>query len=271
MYRNKLEGQAQMHTNGLNLKENLRYLCSLETSIAETSRKTGINRQQLNKYLNGTTSPSINTLQRICQHFSVDETELFLPAPEFKKLFKLRDTTASFSTDLLQTLSIIQKNSASEEIHAKGFLGKYASYGRFDAEPDKLQRSVAYMFKKDDVLSTIRIEYDADRNADFKSHASSRRHGFVYSLDQKVYNIETHKLRETDLTILSPVTSGRRIRLQGKSVRLSQSYQRNVVTGDVLWEKIDNEPIKVADLRVCGYLGMDDPTLDKHVLSFFQH
>ena len=48
---------------------NLRKLCSLHKSVAEVSRKLGINRQQFNKYLSGDAIPSLRNLRRITDFF----------------------------------------------------------------------------------------------------------------------------------------------------------------------------------------------------------
>lgn len=70
--------------------DNLRALCTQHGSIAAVCRALGMNRQQFNKYLSGSTLPNGPTLQKICSFFAVDPSTLFhgqdgqnatLPAP----------------------------------------------------------------------------------------------------------------------------------------------------------------------------------------------
>lgn len=57
--------------------DNLRALCTQHGSIAAVCRALGMNRQQFNKYLAGSTLPNGPTLQKICAFFSVEPSTLF--------------------------------------------------------------------------------------------------------------------------------------------------------------------------------------------------
>lgn len=57
--------------------DNLRAQCTRHGSIAAVCRALGMNRQQFNKYLAGSTLPNGPTLQRICAFFAVDPSVLF--------------------------------------------------------------------------------------------------------------------------------------------------------------------------------------------------
>ena len=70
--------------------ENLRLLCSYEKSVSEVCRSVNINRQQFSKYLSGANQPSSNNLRRICDHFQVQQAELYLPCEEFSARMQFR-------------------------------------------------------------------------------------------------------------------------------------------------------------------------------------
>ena len=57
--------------------ENLRRHCNRFESIAAFCRKSGINRQQFNRYLSGQNLPNPRSLSRICATLGVTETSLF--------------------------------------------------------------------------------------------------------------------------------------------------------------------------------------------------
>ena len=68
-----------------NFAANLKWLCGLRTSIAEVCRATGINRQQFNRYLAGTSVPSALIMRRICGHFGVPEELMFRSVAEVSR------------------------------------------------------------------------------------------------------------------------------------------------------------------------------------------
>lgn len=60
-----------------NFADNLRALCTRHGSIAAVCRALGMNRQQFNKYLSGSTLPNAATLERICGFFGIESESLF--------------------------------------------------------------------------------------------------------------------------------------------------------------------------------------------------
>jgi transcriptional regulator with XRE-family HTH domain len=61
--------------------DNLRALCARHGSIAAVCAAIGMNRQQFNKYLAGSTLPNAPALERICSFFRIDPAKLFQPEP----------------------------------------------------------------------------------------------------------------------------------------------------------------------------------------------
>ena len=64
--------------------QNLRTLAEREKSVAELCRKLGINRTQFNRYLNGSSYPRPEVLNRITQHFDLDARLLTTPINELE-------------------------------------------------------------------------------------------------------------------------------------------------------------------------------------------
>jgi transcriptional regulator with XRE-family HTH domain len=60
-----------------NFADNLRALCARHGSIAAVCSAIGMNRQQFNKYLSGSTLPNAPTLEKICGFFGVEPESLF--------------------------------------------------------------------------------------------------------------------------------------------------------------------------------------------------
>lgn len=68
-----------------NFAENLRALCARHGSIAAVCRALGMNRQQFNKYLSGSTLPNVATLEKICGFFVIESETLFQDPGGFLK------------------------------------------------------------------------------------------------------------------------------------------------------------------------------------------
>lgn len=65
-----------------NFANNLRALCAQHGSIAAVCTAIGMNRQQFNKYLAGSTLPNAPTLERICGFFEIAPESLFQAPPD---------------------------------------------------------------------------------------------------------------------------------------------------------------------------------------------
>ncbi|HAZ79871.1 MAG TPA: transcriptional regulator, partial [Porticoccaceae bacterium] len=81
--------------------KNLRLLISYSHSIASVSRDLQISRQQLTKYLSGKNLPSVRNLRKISDFFGVEETEIFMPVDDFRRLIALNPPRAT-STDPME-------------------------------------------------------------------------------------------------------------------------------------------------------------------------
>ncbi|MEI7599410.1 MAG: helix-turn-helix transcriptional regulator [Aestuariivirga sp.] len=68
-----------------NFADNLRALCTRHGSIAAVCRALGMNRQQFNKYLSGSTLPNAATLEKICNFFRIESESLFHDPARFQK------------------------------------------------------------------------------------------------------------------------------------------------------------------------------------------
>ena len=94
---------------GHDASKNLRLLVSYSSSITEVCKQIKISRQQFTKYLSGKASPRLQSLQRICDHFGLEDWELLLPHQEFRNLIALRppqgiSTNRSYANEFLSDI-----------------------------------------------------------------------------------------------------------------------------------------------------------------------
>mgnify|MGYP001357783404 CR=1 FL=1 len=79
------------------LSRNLKLLIAYSASISEVCKKINISRQQFTKYLSGKSFPRLQSLQRICDHFGLEDWEILLPHSDFRKLITLNTTFRSLN------------------------------------------------------------------------------------------------------------------------------------------------------------------------------
>jgi len=85
-----------------NFATNLGFLCGYHKSISEICRRLDINRTQFNRYLYGGTTPSRNTLRRICDFFGVEEYEIVLPPDQLANIISVRSkNTFGIQADII--------------------------------------------------------------------------------------------------------------------------------------------------------------------------
>jgi transcriptional regulator with XRE-family HTH domain len=101
--------------------QNLREECTRFESIAEVCRGSGINRQQFNKYLSGSTIPNVRTLERMCSYFKIEDSQLFARIEDKGKILHLtpqKNSSSPTSEDPLITFL--------HSINPKGIFPQYA-------------------------------------------------------------------------------------------------------------------------------------------------
>lgn len=117
------------------LPENLRVLCGYGRSVSDSCRRCGINRQQMNKYLNGHTRPSLPVLRRLCDFFGVDEHELLMDRRAFRDLVRLHPPRLGAAPDLFdQTVDHLASISAESSGLLARHEGYYHSYSHADPQ-----------------------------------------------------------------------------------------------------------------------------------------
>jgi transcriptional regulator with XRE-family HTH domain len=128
--------------------ENLRRMSVDKGSIAQVCRELGMNRQQFNKYLAGTTLPGAASLEKLANYFGVDERALF-ESPS-TGLSKFNDAGAIPPLTLNQLRggilpAVLKGLSSSRDSQLRE--GCYLMYFPWVAKPSGVVRSVMVVFK----------------------------------------------------------------------------------------------------------------------------
>lgn len=110
----------------LHLAENLRTLSGYGKSVSEVCRRAGVNRSQFNRYLSGSSRPSLQSLRRICDFFGVDEHEVLLPPDDFRAIVRLRPPQMNVgddkAADFVQGVFLDQRRPAAQPGYYLGYI-----------------------------------------------------------------------------------------------------------------------------------------------------
>ena len=247
------------------LGRNLALLCSFQPSIAEVCRRLGMNRQQFNKYLNGSAVPSRRNLRLICDFFGVTESEIILEAPEFSEIISIRNLNKEESVLGPANAAVNSLLRASEAMDRyEGFYYRYfPSYGypgKFVKSLGCISRVGRNFFWKNN--ETLRRD-DVDANSGF-----GKWHGIFLSFADRLYLVEYDTA-----TMASPISSS----IFYASYRSRVDYLIGVQTGTplrrgrqpavsrVVLEFLGKEIDIRACLKRCGLLTRGNPELEEKI------
>lgn len=147
-----------------NLVLNLRLLFSYGKSTADVSRRLGMNRHQVNKYINGHATPSLQSLQRICDFFGVEQSELLQDPQSFARLVRLKPPTLkarSSSFDPLAT-QLFKSSDLDAELLTR-HAGYYHYYQNSTLMEGKYYRGISRIFHDGSHWGIKTLDRDLDK------------------------------------------------------------------------------------------------------------
>jgi len=136
---------------------NLRLLCSYGRSVSAICRDAQINRHQLQRYLNGASEPSLQSLRRLCDFFGLEEHEILLPRDQFQALIRIRPPKLQRSRDRLSDYmaGFIEGQDLAIAAHYEGY---YHVYFQPNRQVPEIHRALTRLSIEDRCLLTKTIE-----------------------------------------------------------------------------------------------------------------
>ncbi|MEX3010704.1 helix-turn-helix domain-containing protein [Hoeflea sp. TYP-13] len=249
----------------MDLSENLRLLCDFEHSVSDACRSMGINRQQFSKYLSGISKPSTRNLNKICHHFQVRPSDLFLPHDEFAN----SEIIESRRLNIDRPVHAGPRFRAAFDGHSRSlnkYLGYYLTHFYSFSWKGLVLCALTHLFNRDGQICTRTIErsWDPGSNALFLSKYD----GQVALLGNRLFVTEYQSLAKDAIveTVLYPAGRGQLTYLRGVTFGLS-SRQRNPYMSRVVWRYLGSN----IDIRsAMNSVGLFDPAarkIDPHVLQ----
>ena len=173
-----------------NFADNLRALCAEHGSIAGVCSAIGMNRQQFNKYLAGSTLPNAPSLERICGFFKVEPESLFRDPSGIQK---------QLSAGLLQTVSKSFHRMRRSTLRP----GCYYIYTPWARDPSKCVRAALFVYEKDGMTLFSRFTKFRSPAVRQRFFLSGRHDGVVLESSGAKYLLATHSKGLGEMSLVS--------------------------------------------------------------------
>lgn len=249
------------------LARNLHYLAAHYRSVADVCRRIGINRQQFNKYLSGTTAPSMHNFKRIADFFGVDEGEMLLPHEEFVKIVMHRPIGLDVPEVLRVFLHDSRHKFAQSSKAMKRYYGYYHAYFQSPAWPNGILRSL-YAISGDDTLTYVKsVERLAWSHKHDHEPFVHKYQGLGLFDSNRLYFFECQPLLTSiySMTVLYPSNRSRITTLSGLVTSVTGGASRKPFASRIVFERLDDQQDLRLALGQCGVYRFDSEDIDPDI------
>ncbi|HVL75711.1 MAG TPA: helix-turn-helix transcriptional regulator [Noviherbaspirillum sp.] len=245
--------------------ENLRMLCSYYRSVADVCRKLNINRAQFNRYLNGTSRPSNHTLERICEFFGVEPSEIHLPHQQFRQVVQVHPRQRSEHLAYVDHIARLQQQPSARN---DKYLGYYYEYYHSMSAPGKVLRGLVRIFLHEGAVYHERLER-FPQHANLDQTYRCKYLGATFFLNDRIFLTDYESLSGNEIahTVLYPTYKNRVARLSGLMLGVSASNQRAIACTRVVFEFLGKSIDVRAALRRCGLFDPAEGAVDRTILK----
>ncbi|MBV8633663.1 MAG: helix-turn-helix transcriptional regulator [Burkholderiaceae bacterium] len=260
-----IQSDAQeVHASQVEFCENLRFACGFFRSVAEVCRKLEINRAQFNRYLNGTTTPSSFILQKICDFFGVEPTEIYLPRDQFRKLMELRQDKRPALVPYTEHLERLHELSQGK---FDRYLGYYFQYYNSMTTYGRVVRGLIRIFKEGNGIYYQRFER-VPRTANLGAVYRYKYLGFCYFLNDRIFLVDYETINGSEITqtVLFPDYKKKLQRLSGLTLGVSSGNQRPIACARIVLEYLGENIDLRKTVRKCGIIDPKVTEIDPTIL-----
>lgn len=240
---------------------NLRLLCGYEKSITILCQKAGINRQQFYRYLNDLARPGFRTLTRLCDHFGLEELEIFLDHQQFRRMIALRKPLSHAIDPLADFILAAQRINPRSTRDLQEYLGYYFSYFSPAEFPNTIMRALVYIFAENGFVYSKNVEgYRSVKN---RKTRSLKYTGILFHSGDKIFVHE----RERNVgkmiwtTVFQPAEIDQFSTLAGLTLGTTSGSGREVACYRIVWEYLGRKVDLRSALGACGLHARDDPRI----------
>jgi transcriptional regulator with XRE-family HTH domain len=252
---------------------NLKLLCSYYRSIADVCRRLDFNRSQFNRYLNGRSRPSPNTLRQICNFFGVSEHEIYSPHETFVSLVQPSNDTIqkeeakSISLEQIHLSRLEQQSNNQTE----KYLGYYFEHYYSMSMPGKILRTLTSIEKKEDKVYYQRTERFGEKNQ--KASFCCKYLGIMHFLSDRIFmnDFESMVGNEISQTILYPSFNNKVNLLTGLRLGVSANSERAPCCTRVVLEYLGKSINILSVLKQCHLYEPGDPGISSEIIDLIDN
>ena len=246
-------------------RRNLQFCCDHYRSVSEVCRRLAINRQQFNRYLLGSATPSRHNHKLITDFFGLDDGELFTPHADFAASFKRRVARDASAT--LPLSSLLQAVSSPGTAGLAEYQGFYFKYFYTYLGGKRIKRELAHWRYDGGVLaSSVKQRYLGEDERDDAALRFITYRGVVGSLGDRLVVIDHHRGTSREVSAMLLYPSGRILkRLNGMTLGVSHGSARTIAAARVVMDFLGTEiDIRTALSRL-GTFELDEPTIPEAI------
>ncbi len=254
-----------------NFARNLKILCSAHRSVADICRRTGINRQQFGRYLNGTYRPSRHNLMRICEVLGVKESDLALPEQGFDDFIDAHFARLSSGVGTGWLAENIEQRMPTMNQSLWKYLGWYNSFSYSFGWPNTVIRSLVSLHRHRGRVFSKTIDRVKDPVS--KRRFVYKNEGLVTTSAGKIFIAEQDMLERDGfyLRILEPTPRSHVGILSGIMTGTSHRAQRDVTSVRLAMQYLGPSIDLRDQLSKCGIYKPDAQAVHPHILGLIDN
>jgi transcriptional regulator with XRE-family HTH domain len=225
---------------------NLRQACLRYRTISEVCDGIGINRQQFNKYLSGTSMPNALTLERICRFLGVRQSDLFEQSG-FRE-----DQTQLIGRPEGEPFSFLCAGDRDFDISVNDLRnGNYFCYTPLNVMPGIVVRGLLRIRRVGGKVEFVRLSVFTTAKASRQPFARGRHAGTVFANAQEIYLLGRNRYEPRQLSMMT--------------IDKANSFNRKIYTG-ILTTRTSN---MLSAMRFC-LVYLDDQAVSRKLISELQ-
>jgi transcriptional regulator with XRE-family HTH domain len=243
-----------------NFADNLRALCARHGSIAAVCRALGMNRQQFNKYLSGSTLPNVATLEKICRFFGIESEHLFGHPASLQHVRQ----DAVLGGLPLHGLGLAASALAALQ-PATLHTGCYDLYSLWPRDPTKCLREALFIQKKGGVMQFARFTKYRALGQRQHYYLSGRHDGLVLESDKARFLLSLNRKGCGDINLVTLGSENARSQgfLSGLALGLSPAGAPQGLRATLQYR--GSTDMLRQTLREAGILPLDDQSIADEV------
>lgn len=249
------------------ITRNIQFLVASEPSISAAARRLGINRQQLNKYLNGSSVPSLRILRRFAVAFDLP-TEVLTGPPELLSRAQMRSQAGAQRRpehQLVDQLVVISENAKAD---LAPYCGRYFRYHIIPTSPQQILRSYMVIYQHGSMTYALVLERVVKGGSDWKISEIRRATHIVTFIQDRLQLVESSAYGEDSVPGFSLLYPAYIPGIQYMSGMLMTSFgfgTRPIYESNLVLQRLPGSRHIRRDMKACGLFDLGDPSLNDEV------